>query len=188
PDFDERYIRDEADWASRLYPQLKAFLLRAVDETDRPRLVLDAHVTLAFAAGSVLNTKIGRIIELEQRTPARQIWASDDAEPDPSWPAMAFEEIIIDAARPELAVAVAATHAIGRDVQAYIAASLPSVGRLLVATPTAGPGQASVRGGRHASDLAATIAAQTKSHGSATPGATTHLFMAGPNALSFYLG
>ncbi|CAE1139581.1 SAVED domain-containing protein [Xanthomonas euroxanthea] len=188
PDFDERYIRDEADWSKALYPTLKSFLLQTAQEVDRPRLALDAHATLAFAAGSVLNTKIGRIVELEQRSPARQIWSSDDAEFDSSWPQLVAAEIVIDAARPETAVAVAPTHDIANDVKSYVETSLPLVGKLLVYTPSSGAGATSVLNGRHAFELARSLASQIKAQGGSATGQTTHLFIAAPNALTFFIG
>lgn len=187
PEFDERYIRDEAEWANTLYPLLRKFLLQAAQESDRPRLALDAHATLAFAAGSVLNTKIGRIVELEQRSPARQIWSADDADSDSAWPKFELTEIVMDAARPEIAVAVAATHDIATDAMCYIERSLPLVGRLLIFTPSRGAGPTSVVNGRHAFELAHSLATQVKACETAASG-TTHLFVAAPNALTFYLG
>jgi hypothetical protein len=65
PEFDDRFIRDEADWEGSLYPRLTAFLGEAARQGDRLRLALDAHATLAFAAGSVLDVKSGRAVELE---------------------------------------------------------------------------------------------------------------------------
>jgi hypothetical protein len=43
------------------------------------RLVLDAHVLLAFAVGAISNVKLGKAIEVEQRTNGRRFWARDDA-------------------------------------------------------------------------------------------------------------
>lgn len=188
PDFDERYIRDEAEWASKLYPQLKTFLLGAARETERLRLVLDAHVTLAFAAGSVLHTKIGRVVELEQRSPTRQLWAEDDCTSSPAGPPFELKEVVIDARRPETAVAVAATHDITADVTFYIERSLPQVGRLLVFAPAGRPGPNSVLNGRHAFELAGSVAVEVKARGCAASGETTHLFVAAPNGLTFHLG
>lgn len=188
PEFDERYIRDEADWTNMLYPLLKKFLLQAAQENDRPRLALDTHATLAFAAGSVLNTKIGRVVELEQRSPTRQIWAADDADSDPSWPRIELSEIVIDAARPEIAVAVCATHDATTDVRSYVERAQSQVGRILVFRPSCGAGPNSVVNGRHAFEMARSLATQVKGYGSAASLATTHLFIAAPNALTFHLG
>lgn len=187
PEFDDRYIRDEGEWSATLYPALKEFLLKAAQESDRPRLALDAHTTLAFAAGSVLNTKIGRVVELEQRTPARQIWAADDEGWDTTAPCVEWEEIVIDPTLPETAVAVSVTHPNAADVRAYIVQSLPDVGRILVARPVAGTGQRAIANGRHAFEFAQTVAAYVKACGG-TAGGVTHMFIAGPNALSFFLG
>jgi len=188
PDFDDRYIRSESDWAGKLYPALKAFLLDTAKGSERPRLALDAHVTLAFAAGSVLNQKSGRVVELEQRSPARQVWSMDDQPSDPTWPAWECECIDVDVTRQELAVAVALTHDIAADVQAFIARTMPDVGRLLVFQPVGGAGQASVMSGRHAFELAQALAAQVKQQRPANVDSTVHLFVAGPNAFAFFLG
>src|SRR5690606_18869166 len=83
PSFDERYIRSDADWEVKLYPELKAFLFAAAKDQPRLRLALDAHVTLAFAAGSVINIKSGRQVELEQRGTSKRIWSADDSISDP---------------------------------------------------------------------------------------------------------
>ncbi len=72
PAFDERYIRSDNDWESTLYPALRTFLLGAAKDQLRLRLALDAHVTLAFAAGSIINIKSGRHVELEQRGVGRR--------------------------------------------------------------------------------------------------------------------
>jgi hypothetical protein len=68
PEFDARFIRSESDWSSTLYPALTRFLLDAARSAEHLRLILDAHLSLSFAAGSMLNIKSGRQIELEQRT------------------------------------------------------------------------------------------------------------------------
>ena len=70
--FDDRQLRSDSDWQQVLYPALKVFLLDSAKDENRLRLALDAHLTLSFAAGSVLNIKSGRIIELEQRTLGRR--------------------------------------------------------------------------------------------------------------------
>jgi hypothetical protein len=59
----------------------------------RLRLALDAHVTLAFAASSVINIKSGRQVELKQRTIGRRLWSSGDATSDPSWPILVSESV-----------------------------------------------------------------------------------------------
>jgi hypothetical protein len=186
--FDERYIRDAADWQATLYPELRAFLLSAAADGPRVRLVLDVHATLAFAAGSVLNIKSGRQIELEQRTTARRIWSVDDSAADLVWSTLEAEIVEFDPAASDVAVAVGLTHDIARDVQQYLASTGITVGRLLILSPSAGAGATSVSCGAHAFRLAdAAVGAIRDVRGRAGCG-VTHLFVAGPNAFTFFLG
>jgi hypothetical protein len=188
PAFDERYIRSDADWAERLYPELKAFLLSAAEGAERLRLVLDAHATLAFAAGSVLNVKSGRHVEIEQRTPSRQVWSPDDVSLDERWPALGFEVIDLDPEGKNLVVAIGITHDVAADVRRYAEGHLPSVGRIIVARPSCGPGSQAVVCGRHALGLAEALVAEVRTLQMLGSVHTVHLFVAAPNAFTFMLG
>jgi hypothetical protein len=184
PEFDERFIRDDRDWSSTLYPKLSAFLIDAARHHDRIRLALDAHVSLAFAAGSVLDLKSGRAVELEQRSMGRQIWTPSDQDPDSDWPAIEFERVETGSGGKALALAIGLTHDIGKDVARYADANLPEVGTVLVCRPTGRARPDSVKCGRHAFDIAQRIASEARTD----EGAAIHLFVAAPNALVFFLG
>lgn len=184
PVFDDRFIHDEADWAANLYPRLVEFLRQAATDEQRLRLALDAHATLAFAAGAVLDIKCGRTIELEQRSPNRRVWSADDSEPTVDWPTL---ETTVRFLGPGLEIAVAAgiTHDIAAEVEAYITTNLPDVGRLLICGTTGGPGHNAIRSGRHASDLAAAVVKAVRAE---PPSLRLHLFLSAPNTFSFFLG
>lgn len=188
PAFDERYIRSEADWADTLYPALRSFLLFAAKDEPRLRLALDAHVSLAFAAGSVLNIKSGRFVELEQRTTGRRVWSAEDALSDPSWPILQGEMIELTPGGPDLAVAFSLTHDIGPDAERYLKRALPSAGRLLSLRPTGPIGATSVACGRHALELAESATRLIREGRGLDPLATLHLFIAAPNGFTFFLG
>ncbi|TAJ85323.1 SAVED domain-containing protein [Reyranella sp.] len=187
PSFDERYIRSDTDWETTLYPALRSFLLAAAKDEPRLRLALDAHVTLAFAAGSIINIKSGRQVELEQRSTGRRLWAADDMISDPSWPTLAAEAVVLRQDQPDLAVAIGLTHDISADVRRYCDGHLPNVGRLLNLRPSTGFGAQSVACGRHAFELsdAATSAVRVAR---ADCSGRIHLFIAAPNAFTFFLG
>jgi hypothetical protein len=187
PAFDERYIRSDGDWEASLYPALQGFLLKAAKDQPRLRLALDAHVTLAFAAGSIINIKSGRHVELEQRSTDRRLWAADDLNPNPSWPALAAEFVELCPDRPDLAVALGLTHDIAMDVRRYCESKLQNVGRLLILKPSTGAGAKSVVCGRHAFELADAATGAVRS--AKVEGAQlTHLFIAAPNAFTFFFG
>lgn len=188
PHFLDRQIRPDADWAKTLYPELKGFLLDAAKTGDRIRLILDAHLTLSFAAGSVLNIKSGRTVEIEQRVLGKEIWAPDDrlsAEQEFGW-VFDVENL---AAAGDIAVAVSLTHDTTPRVRGYISAALPNLRTLLLASPAGGSGARSVTSGHHAFELAEALAARIKAENEKKGAAGhVHLFVAAPGAFSFYLG
>lgn len=187
PSFDERLIRDQDAWATDLYPTLKSFLLDAAKKTDSLRLALDTHATLAFAAGSVLNVKCGREVEIEQRTGDYKLWKAGDSEPDSSWATWVFESEVLNPDGDGLVVAVALTHDIEGDVRTYLADSIPNVGRLLIARPSTGVGGRCVISGQHALSLAEGLS-QRISLDQSVERQPIHLFIAGPNGFTFFLG
>lgn len=189
PYFDGRYIRDSADWQQRLFPELRDFVLAAARTGDRLRLIVDAHVSLAFAVGALLNVKSGKRIEMEQRSGGRRFWSMEDQPADPTWPIFEFNEEVINERAPEIALAVGLTHDVSGGVRAFIKSQAPAIGRILHCRPQDGPSQQSVRCGRHGWMLAES-AVQKLRHlreRVASEG-RLHIFIAGPNALAFFLG
>lgn len=191
PHFEDRFIRNPADWHQTLLPKLKHFIEQAVHKTppgDRMRLALEAHATLAFAAGSVLNTKVRRTVELEQNSPGPALWAPDDRGSDPDWPAWDFQTCHLGNEGADFVVAVGLTQVVEPKVRAYVQAHLPEAATLLVATPSGGSGQQSVACGAHADQLAQSLATRIKTMRETANMSRTHLFIAAPNAFTFYLG
>jgi hypothetical protein len=187
PQFSDRFIHDDAAWADQLYPRLKSFLLNAARDSTRIRLALDAHATLAFAAGSVLDTKCGRVVELEQRSPAYQVWSPDDHPIQDGWPGLDISEHAVQPRGHELAVAIGLTHDVRRQVEDFVTTQLPNVRGLLSVLPEGGPGHRVVRCGAHADQLAAQIAQRVRGV-AASERTVVHLFLAAPNAFTFMLG
>ncbi|WP_249151068.1 SAVED domain-containing protein [Bradyrhizobium japonicum] len=116
-------------------PRCAAFSAAAKDQ-PRLRLALDADVTLAFAAGSVVNIKTGRQVELEQRSTGGRLWSADAVISDPTWPVLVAETHEIQFDRTELAVAIGLTHDVSADGRKYCEAALPDVGKILVQKPS----------------------------------------------------
>lgn len=191
PSFEDRFIKPGASWRDDLLPALRAFLTEAAKSGQRIRLAVDAHSTLAFAAGTILDTKSGRVVELEQRTPAATVvWAPDDVVPSPDWPEWNFAEYDLGTGGNDVAVAVSLTRSTEAEVRRYVRGN-QAIGRLLVAVPRGGPSQRSVLCGAHADVLAEELAArlkQERARGEVVKPARAHLFMAVPNAFPFYLG
>ena len=188
PVFDERYIRSDADWSGKLYPELREFLVDAATKNDRLRLALDVHASLAFVAGSILNIKSGRTIEIEQRVLAKSVWSADDLPLDPKWPYLDFSVTEIDLSRPEIAIAVGVTHNITADVLAFVEQSLPRVGKILNCIPGTGASARFVVCGRHAFDLAEALVKKVVELRVDGTRRLNHLFIAAPNTFTFFTG
>lgn len=188
PHFDDRALRPESSWAGNIHPGLRDFLRRAARSADTLRLVLDAHTSLAFAAGDVVNIKSGRAIEIEQRTVGGlTVWKVDahgDTAPSGTW---SFSVETLDEDKPDLAIAVGVTHDVKPAVLTYLSRSESSIGHLLVACPPGGPGAKAIVDGNHAFDLAETLAAEINRIRSPERGGL-HFFIAAPNAFTFFLG
>ncbi len=183
PQFDGRFIRDEQAWNDALFPELRGFFLGAARANDYLRIILDTHVSLAFAVGSILNVKSGKTVEIEQRTGGRRFWSATDLPADQNWPNLSVElETVAEGT--ERAVGVSFTHDVTNDVRKYVNGN-PAIGSILHVGLTSGPSRQSVQCGHHAQILADALLAELRS-GGAKP--VTHIFIAAPNAFAFFLG
>lgn len=189
PYFDDRYIRNPAEWAQRIEPELRDFVLSAARTSQSLRLVLDAHISLAFAVGAILNVKSGKSIEIEQRTAGRRFWSADDSPANPDWPVFQFRDETIDDGRDNVALAISLTHDVTNGVRAFAAQGGVRLNRILHCTPRGGPSQTVVHSGSHAWTLAQQMSRQLQAM--RTGGGDfrhVHIFIAGPNGFVFFLG
>lgn len=188
PHFEDRFINDDADWLNTIYPELSAFLINGAREADKLRLVFDAHTSLSFAAGSILDIKSGKEIEIEQRgRKGREIWSANDHPAAPTWPELNFVETALDDGQ-DLAVAVGLTHDISAAVEAYVHQEISDVGRLLACKVNTGPGQTSIACGHHAFLLVDALLSRVRAIRLNRPFKRIHLFVAAPNVFSYFLG
>jgi SMODS-associated and fused to various effectors sensor domain len=184
--FRQRYLRDDVDWQRDIRPQVEAFLRTKVTQSARLRLILDAHASVAFLAGSVLDVKSGVSVELVQKgRVGSRVWRADDAS-EKSGAAFQITEVKLGDG-PDIAIAISVAQSADAAARAYSAASLPQVGRLVSFTLPGGPSQQGVQGGGHAAALAETISNHLRSI-KGEPDTVAHIFAAAPNALLFYLG
>ena len=108
---------------------------------------------------------------------------------DADWPTLDESVEDLNADQVDLAVALGITHDMLDDVRRYIEARLHSIGRLLSLQPTTGPSAQVVVCGRHAFNLAqATKDAVRRTKLHTTQPGMTHIFVAAPNSLTFFLG
>jgi hypothetical protein len=185
--FRERYLRDDRDWQIDIRPRVEAFLLAAVKRSAQLRLVLDAHASIAFLAGSVLDLKSGVEVELVQKgRVGSRTWRASDGTRSTGAAFTVTEQEVGSGA--EIALAISVSQSTEAQTLAYVKAHLPAVGRVVQFILPAGPGGQTVAGGNHAAALAEQVSNAVRALKVNTPDAMAHIFAACPNALMFFLG
>jgi hypothetical protein len=186
-DFRQRYLRDDLDWQRDIRPKVEAFLRASVIRSPRLRLILDAHASIAFLSGSVLDLKSGVEVELVQKgRVGSRTWRADDGS---AARGNLFNVVVdnLEGGR-EVAVAVSISQPTEAQTRAYVGSRLPDVGKLVAFNLPLGPGQQSVAGGEHASVLAEQVSNRLRNIKAHDPDALVHIFAACPNTFLFYLG
>ena len=187
-EFRERYIQDGRDWQRDIRPRIEAFLQeRMAKAKGRPiRPALDAHASIAFLAGAVMDFKSGVDVRLVQkgRPVASRTWRADDGTSGPK-----LEVIPAGSGLgPDLVAALSITHDVVPQVSRYVSACLAPAGRMIAFSPEGGPSVSAVAGGGHAAAMAETVAQNIRSARGQDPDQVVHIFAACPNSVLFFLG
>ena len=189
-EFRQRYLQERRDWQRDIRPRVEAFLLERMSKArGRPiRLSLDAHASIAFLAGAVMDFKSGADVRLVQkgRPVASRTWRAEDGTSGPALEAGQTAAGIGLGA--DLVVALSVTHDVATQVSHYVSALLPSAGRIVSFVPAGGPSVSAVAGGGHAATMAEAVAQGIRSARCGDPDRMVHLFAACPNSLLFFLG
>ncbi|HVS00321.1 MAG TPA: SAVED domain-containing protein, partial [Thermoanaerobaculia bacterium] len=187
--FDGRAIRQPEFWQTKVFPELRDFLLEAA--VERGPLIIDfaAHASIAFAAGYCLNAKSGLDITIGQRVlGARVEWRVVNAA-SPETPLWCVEpDRGGDPEARDVALAVGITRPVLDDVELYLRQSGIGVHRILPATVSPEPGLTVVRDGVHALQLAQGLNSKIQKRTVHERGGWLHLFASAPNAVLFFLG
>lgn len=186
-EFRQRYLQEGRGWQRDIRPKVETFLRAAVKRSHKLRLILDAHASIAFLAGSVLDLKSSVDTQLVQKgRVGRSVWRADDPIAADAARFTIEEEVVGDG--DEIAIAISVARTATPDAHDYVAAQLPRVGRLITYALPRGTGQSVVAGGGHAAALAEQISNHLRGMKQRPPGALVHIFAAAPNSLLFFLG
>lgn len=188
-DLRQRYLRDDLDWQTDIRPKVETFLREKVARSSgRLRLILDAHASIAFLAGAILDLKSGVTTELIQKgRVGTRTWRADDGTAR-SGAALDVTVHDLGTGGREIAVALSISQATESQTRTYVKSLLPGVGRLVCFALPAGPGQQSVAGGAHAAALAEQVSNVLRGLKATDPDAVVHTFAACPNSVLFFLG
>jgi hypothetical protein len=151
--------------------------------------MLDAHASIAFAAGYCLESKSGADIVPVQRTRAGvQVWRPDSDAAGSAHAGWSYFDNELQTEGHDVAVALSVTHDVLEDVKDFVGRELPQVRRIMAFGAEPRPSPASVRDATHALALAQELAARLKGRTREERGARLHIFAAAPNAFMFLLG
>lgn len=186
--FEGRTPTDPDVWGRAVRERLEGALPTVAKLGQPVQLALDAHLSIAWYVGYLLDAKSGIPVRLRQHVKGKgvELWdVSTAARPvgAPDW------EILAETvgAGPDLAVVVSVTHAALADAARTIADDLPDVGTVLHASlPTAGPH--AIVDGSHAAWLANSLTAALAKRSAELRPQRLHLFLACPASLGFLLG
>jgi hypothetical protein len=187
--FDGRHILDSSLWESCVFPELSTFLSQEVSSGASITMRLDAHSSIAFAAGYCLDPKSGANVTILQRSVAGTM----------QWPACApgggnddlweCEEHVFASRGNDVALALSVTCDIANDVKHFVEARIPGVRRMLHLKVLPGIAPTAIRDGVHVAGLAQEMVARVRSQRTTEErGGVLHIFASAPNGLVFRLG
>jgi hypothetical protein len=183
--FRKRYLVNDRTWQSDIRPKVEAFLASAATRSRHLRLILDAHASIAFLAGSVLDLKSGIEVHLVQKgRVGAQTWRANDKSVGSPFDE---KDLRIGAGR-DVAVLISGSQNVEPQARGYISTNDLDVGRIIAFSFTGGPGHQSIAGGAHAATIAEQIANSIRAAKHQDPDAMVHVFASVPNSLLFYLG
>ncbi len=191
--FDNRYVLADELWQSDIVPALQRLSDKALAEGKPLVIHLDTHLSAAFAMGYFLDAKTGAEVGVIQKVRnGGRILLEPNGKPAPgenAAPLWKWSEETINVSSNDVVLCIGVTYDIFPRVKEYVLESLPKVSRILSATILPGPSGASIRDGNHI--VAAIEELLTEFRANRKAGermGSVHLFLAAPNAFSFFLG
>ena len=190
PAFDGRKIKSGLTWHENVVDPLISFLTATTNHTERFKLYLEAHASIAFVAGRLFDSKSGVDIVPVQKTSTNgsELWELSGNTQDnfPDW-TVQIEPISDDISNTVLILNI--THDIRSDVEHYIVDRGLRVGRLITCSLLNDGGTNwAIRDGDHAAFLANRIYAVLACRTISERRGYLHIFSAAPNGFMFYLG
>ena len=174
-EFRQRYLQEGREWQRDIRPKVDRFLREAVKKSPKHRLILDAHASIAFLAGAVLDLKSGVETQLVQKgRVGTRTWRADDGS-GAKGSRFQIEEERLARGR-DIAIAISVSQPTVAQVRAYLTGRLPNVGKFISCAMATGPGQRNVAGGEHAAALAEQVSNFVREAKENDPDAVVHIF------------
>lgn len=188
--FEGRVLKKEFDWEQDILASLQEFLRNNTDCEQAYELLLDTHMSVAFSAGRILDTKIGINIFPIQKTAKEGsvLWdtTSLDRNEYPDWD---IKNEFLQNDYKDSVLVLNLTRNIHKDVMEFISDKNISVNRIINCTlKNYEANNISIVNGTHATKLANSLYTAIIERSITERQATLHIFSAAPNAFMFFLG
>lgn len=186
--FTGRWPTSENSWSGEICQRLE-ICLPSIQMLGQPvYLALDAHLSIAWYVGYLLDSKAGIAVVLRQPIKGKGVELWDVSEPRrPACAAGWTSTLEKVGAGHDLAVVASVTHSALTDAKAFIMAELPTVGSILyVALPELGPHV--VQDGGHARWIADELVRAVGVQVAELRPERVHMFPACPASLMFLIG
>ncbi|MFD1607497.1 SAVED domain-containing protein [Oceanobacillus luteolus] len=186
--FDDRTIKNNADWNGVVLPKVEAFLKESTIDKKEYHLHLETHASIAFLAGRFLEPKSGvKVYPVQSNQDGRVVWGKSEVLEE-SYPDWIVQEVELSNAGDDIAVVIAVRHKILEDVQYFVEQNGLPIKKLIILTPDDSPGADVIKNGTHAWLLADKLATQINNRNLDDRKGHMHIFMSGPNGLTFFIG
>lgn len=188
--FNERELKCEYNWNDDIYKRLEEFLLGNVKLGSAYRLFLDAHLSIAFAAGRILNSKTGINVCPVQKTPNQGMVLWDiECVRETNYCNWDITHEQLQEGWLDQALVLNVTWDIQSAVKDFIKNQNLPLGRIINCVPSkTGAANISIKDGTHASFMANSVCNALAGRSISERRATLHIFAAAPSAFMFLLG
>lgn len=196
PFFDGRFPKPDQQWNGKVLGNLTRRLETIIHDGHAYQIDFAAPASIAFTTGYLIQAKAGVDVTLPQRgIKGSPVWSMSDPIPADAaaWeahPSVPDDFPFVPGAD-DVAVVIEASNPVLPAVGKYLrrkGLQPPTIGHLIYATPTCGPGQTSLQSGGHAYRLAEDLCNRIHAYVSSRDVGTIHIFASAPNALLFFIG
>lgn len=188
--FEGRNIKDGYDWNNDIYEMMKEFLLTNTNNNHAYQIFLDTHASLAFAAGRVLDSKLGiNVFPIQKSTTNGTVLWDVKLSSKKNYSNWNISHEMFDENQFDSVLILNVTRNIYNDVVGYIKENNLSIGRIISCMPNeVGATNFSIEDGNHAAALANSVYDAITQRTTVERRATLHIFASAPNAFMFFLG
>lgn len=188
--FNHRILKPEYDWDRDIYPEIDNFLKNNTDVNYNYQLLIESHLSIAFAAGRILDPKSRISAFPSNPAPSHklELWNIDDS-CDDLFTSFDVRDERIDSNEFDTCLIISIRHDIKDNVKEYISNIGLKIGRMITLTIGGqGPCSNAILNGTHAHYLANKVCDALVKRTTPEKRGKLHIFAAAPNGFMFFLG